>query len=164
MPWIEDESYKAMSDDKKDAFHIVLAETFLKSNYMDRQEIVNIGIDHLYFKYSHSDMYERELIEPNCKDEVEQEIFDNGDYDDLPDTSWEFIHDMVIDYICEELNISAVDLDDETVYYRESEAFHEEIFEKSLKDALEEFKPQSLVMDLESQLIDKPEISTKRKI
>ncbi len=164
MPWITDESYKAMSDEKRDAFHIVLAETFLKSNYKCRQEVVDIGIDHLYSKYSHADMYERDFIEPNCRTDEEEEMFERGDYDDMPTECWEFIHDMVIDRACEDLEIHDVDLDDEIVYYTEADAYDDEIFEYSMDRALEAFKSQSFAMDLDCKLEPKSNHTKQLKI
>ena len=164
MPWISNESYKAMSDEKKDAFHIVLAETFLKSNYMGRQEMVDIGIDHLYSKYSHADMYERGFIEPNCWTEKDEEMFEDGNYDDMRTECWEFIHDMVIDNACEEMEIKDVDMDDDTIYYKEADAWKDEIFESSMGTALEAFKSQSFAMDLDSKLAPKAGQTKQLKI
>lgn len=162
MPWIDDESFKAMSDEKKNAFHIVLAETFLKSNHKGRQEMIDVGIDHLYGKYSHGDMYERGFIEPNCRTDEEEEMFERGDYDDLPTECWEFIHDMIIDNACEEMEIKDLDIDDETIYYKEADAWSN--FEACLESALEAFKRQSLAMDLDSKLAAKAAHTKQLKI
>lgn len=168
MPTIKEASYLSMSNDKKDEFHLVLATAFLESNYIGRQEMIDISIDSLYSRYSHADMYERGYIEPSLSTEEEEAMFEAGDYDSLPSNCWDFLHDNAIDHACEEQSIKHVlndeDNDCKDIYYRESDAWDEEVFEHILQNSLDRFKSQSLAMDLHASLSVKAEPTRKMKI